>query len=79
MLDADDLASPGEHSGDRAGAIGHDDLERGDAMAGGDHDAVNLATDSNRPARHDVCEVGDTQALAAVHQAGALELVDRGP
>ena len=51
----------------------------GDAVARGDHDAVDLAADPDRPARHDLGEVGDPEALAAVHQAGPLELVDRGP
>ena len=79
VFDADDLAPPGEHGGDRAGAVGHDDLEGRDAVARGDHDAMDLPADADRPARHDLGEVGDPQPLAAIHQAGALEIVDRGP
>jgi hypothetical protein len=79
VLDADDLAASGEHGGDRTPAVGYNDLHRRDTVAWGDDDAMDLTADTDRPARHDLIEVGDSETLAPLHQAGPFELVDGGP
>ena len=66
------LRRPGEHGGDRAGAVGHDDLERRHAVAGGDHDAVDLAADPDRLSRDHLVEVGDPEAARSDPSAGRV-------